>query len=177
QDLDANCGDGVDWFIDDNGTTLLSGSFPNGGSSAFDGTVSHVDVVPGDSLVFLVGPGPGGDDSCDSTAANITITQVPTPQLGPTLTVNATDDGVGLCSVEHCNLRSAISFADGSGQPMTIDVPTGAYDLTGNVTIDGPGATIVQQAGDRVLEVEQGATATLEGVTLTGGDACDIMGG
>ena len=69
-DLDANCGDGVGWFVDKGGATLAAGQIPNGGR----GRVSlNVHVDEGIVLYFIVTDGGRGDDSCDSTGLSVAI--------------------------------------------------------------------------------------------------------
>lgn len=79
QDVCWANGDGINWFIDKNGTTLASGSYPSGGLQLFkDGTnggqLANVSVNQGDSIYFLVAP--GGDYICDGTKLDVTIKMV-----------------------------------------------------------------------------------------------------
>ena len=69
-DLDANCGDGIHWAIDNGALTIASGSYVNGGQQAFAGAAT---LRKGDFLYFIVEDGPGVDDSCDSTGLKIAI--------------------------------------------------------------------------------------------------------
>jgi pimeloyl-ACP methyl ester carboxylesterase len=76
-DLDANGGNGIDWFIDRGTTTLAYGSIPNGGAQNFqDGVsgsnLSNVSVSQGDFLYFIVDA--KEDHYFDSTGLNVTIT-------------------------------------------------------------------------------------------------------
>jgi hypothetical protein len=116
-----------------------------------------------------------------------------------TFTVNTTSDNAptaGECSgaAGDCSLRQAIDASNATSTDDTINVPAGTYHLTiagtdedlnltgdldvnklaGSVTIAGAGArsTIVDATGlnDRVLQIVTG-TATVSGLTLTGGDA------
>jgi hypothetical protein len=69
-DLDSSCGDGVGWFVDNGGTTLASGQFPNGGDDAVS---LNVMVDKRTELYFIVTDGGRGDYSCDSTGLSIDI--------------------------------------------------------------------------------------------------------
>jgi len=112
------------------------------------------------------------------------------------ITVNTTDDEVN--SDGDCSLREAVLAANGdtavdactagSGDDV-ITLPPGTYtltlagagedngqtgdlDLTGNVTINGGGqnSTIIDGASaDRIFDVQDGAQATLSGVTVQHG--------
>ncbi len=69
-DMDAGCGEGIAWFIDQGTTPLANGSLPNGGARSFQ--LSHIAVSQGDFLYFIVHP--NGDNRCDSTGLDVTIT-------------------------------------------------------------------------------------------------------
>jgi hypothetical protein len=115
-----------------------------------------------------------------------------------TFTVNTTADNAatgGECSgsPNDCSLRQAIDEVNGTSTDDTIVLPAGHYTLTipgsnsnddqgdlninkssGTVIIDGAGArsTTIDATGlgDRVLSLDTG-TATISGVTITGGAA------
>ncbi len=88
-----------------------------------------------------------------------------------------------------CTLRAAVELADSEGQ-VTIDVPEGTYEETASeptlvikddaeVTISGAGAekTIIEgNATASVLEVEADSSLTLDGVTVTNGNADEGAG-
>ena len=105
-----------------------------------------------------------------------------------TFTVTTTVDQAGTCSSSGgCSLRQAIaSAADGD----TIIVPAGVYtldpsngelDVTHGVTIAGAGqatTTIDGDGIDRVMRIDGNATtATLRGLTITGGASTQAAGG
>jgi hypothetical protein len=80
-DLDANCGNGINWFIAHGTTTLASGGYPNGGKQPFangqgGSSLASVSVTAGDFLYVVVGPGKNNDFGCDSTELDLTITSV-----------------------------------------------------------------------------------------------------
>ncbi len=95
------------------------------------------------------------------------------PAMSPatlTVTTNA-DSGPG-------SLRDAIAAAS-VGDTITfemtgtITLTTGELRLTRNVTINGPGAHLLTISGNqtsRVLAVNSGVTASLSGLTVTGGN-------
>jgi CSLREA domain-containing protein len=123
----------------------------------------------------------------------------PTAALGTVINVTTTADTLG---GGRCSLRAAISAANtdsavagcpaGSGTD-TVLVPAGRYvlalagadedanatgdlDISSDVVISGAGAasTTVDANGiDRVFDIHANSTATIEGVTITGGRAPD----
>ncbi len=68
-DLNAACGNGVIWTIDQDKTTLASGEV-NANSQSFN--LSQVHVAPGQALYFIVDP-KDGDYFCDTTQLRVTI--------------------------------------------------------------------------------------------------------
>jgi hypothetical protein len=114
-----------------------------------------------------------------------------------TFTVNTTADNApsaGECSgaANGCGLRQAIDKANTTAGNDTVVLPAGHYTLTiagvnenldqtgdldiennGTLTLTGAGArsTTIDGGGiDRVLQIGSGATATISGVTITGGN-------
>lgn len=89
----------------------------------------------------------------------------------------ATDADDGACTPSLCTLRDAITYSQAGD---TVVVPAETYTLTAgqlsvghDLTIDGAGVGRVTVSGDnasRVFEIEQGATATVSGMTVTGGN-------
>jgi hypothetical protein len=97
------------------------------------------------------------------------------------------ESGASACestdSAKGCTLRAAVELADAEGGEVTIDVPAGAYKETATeptlviddgaeVTISGAGAenTIIEgEAKARILEVQEGGSLKLDGVTVTNG--------
>jgi hypothetical protein len=105
----------------------------------------------------------------------------------------------GVCDAP-CTLRRAIQTANGTGSPGLdiIDLTTvagpvnlaiagaaegttpndaiGDLDITQDLTITGPGQgalTIDGKGKDRIFDIAPGATSTISGVTITGGEAKD----
>jgi hypothetical protein len=80
-DVNALCGNGVNWSLNHDRVVLDSGSIANGGPNQSFG-VSGLDVAAGDSLYFIVDA--NGQQDCDSTSLDFTVT----------VTVDADKDGV-----------------------------------------------------------------------------------
>ena len=84
------------------------------------------------------------------------------------------DGNDGACNVVHCTLREALSFPI-----QTINLLHGTYELTmqqplilsGVRTINGAGATIDGNGASRVLFLQETTNATINDVTITGGNA------
>ena len=70
-DLDPTCGDGVSYFVDRDTTQLAAVTLVNGGSSTLPSMV--VPIKRGQSLYFIVSPGPNNNSRCDTTQLQITI--------------------------------------------------------------------------------------------------------
>ncbi len=115
-------------------------------------------------------------------------------QHGP-LVVNTAVDGTG-SALGQLSLRQAVNLANvlPGGQTITfgrsafagrsvIDLTAGQLELsnvTGAVTIIGPGARMLAVSGggaSRVFQVDQGASASLIGLTITGGVTTGDGGG
>jgi hypothetical protein len=107
------------------------------------------------------------------------------PASAATFTVTATaDSGPG-------TLREAIANANSTAGPDTIEFQlaalpatitllTGELSITDGLTITGPGAgelTIDANNSSRVFSVNSGATASLSGLTITGGNGAGIATG
>ena len=69
-DLDANCGNGVQWFIKQGNKTLDNGAL-SGNKESFD--LDNVKINQGEVLYFIVDPN-NGDYYCDTTGLDLTIT-------------------------------------------------------------------------------------------------------
>jgi predicted outer membrane repeat protein len=111
-------------------------------------------------------------------ATTLTVTETTdAPLASGASTCESTDPAAG------CTLRAAVELADAEGGEATIDVPEGTYKETATeptlviedhaeVIISGTGAeqTIIEgEAKARVLEVEEGGSLRLDGVTVTNG--------
>jgi hypothetical protein len=70
-DLDATCGNGIRWFIEQGTSKLARGKIQNGGRDIRRGLSAS--VVPGDFIYVLVDP-LSRDYSCDSTRLVLSIT-------------------------------------------------------------------------------------------------------
>lgn len=107
-----------------------------------------------------------------------------------TFTVTKTaDTNDGACAAGNCSLRDAVVAANATAGADTISVPAGHYTLTGAagenaaasgdlditeaLTVNGAGASATSIDGggtDRIFDIlAPAATATLSGMTLTGG--------
>ncbi|HEY1381768.1 MAG TPA: choice-of-anchor Q domain-containing protein [Gemmataceae bacterium] len=104
-------------------------------------------------------------------------------------------DGVALTADGRVTLRAAIMEANALGGASTIVLPAGSYtlslaganedaaatgdlDILAPITVRGAGSgttTIHGDGSDRILDVRTGQTVTVQGVTLTGGNA-DVGG-
>jgi hypothetical protein len=125
-------------------------------------------------------------------AATFTVDRTGDPD--PTTASACTD------APDDCSLRGAIVAANSADGPDAITVPAGDYTLTragasevlaatgdlnvtGDLTITGAGARSTSVIGgpapfdDRVFEIQPGATATITGLTITGGKTGDSGGG
>jgi fibronectin-binding autotransporter adhesin len=114
----------------------------------------------------------------------------PVPPVFPTspfIVTSTADDGVGTLrwAVEWANLYatpSEIDFDLGSA-PATITLTGGSLDLSNSlapITINGPGAGLLTISGDdsdRVFDLEPNVTASLSGLTITGGSSTYLGGG
>ena len=192
-DLNATCGDGVDWFVDQNGGTIDSFAMDNGSPDhPFDEGTLALEV--GDSLVFGVSSGP--DMQCDTTGLTINIALASGGGPGPgdfTVTTQAdspdANPGDGVCagSDGSCSLRAAVEEANALPSGSTIAVPAGDYQLvhgaltiSNAMTITGAGAratTVDAPSDDRAVKVTATADpVTIARVTLSGGTAFPSTG-
>jgi hypothetical protein len=69
-DIDSSCGDGINWFIDKQNSTLLSRAENGTGSKFYQ---QNIPVTKGQSLYFIIDRG-NNNESCDSTALDLIIT-------------------------------------------------------------------------------------------------------
>jgi hypothetical protein len=75
-DLDRSCGDGVTYYVDLGTAQLSAIAVGNGGGTTLPSM--DVPVKKGQSLYFIVDPGPAHDSGCDATQLQITIDGVVT---------------------------------------------------------------------------------------------------
>lgn len=102
QDIDANGGNGIDWFIDLNASNLLGGtleSIANPPSASASGNF-NLNVAVGDTLYFIVAPR-NNNQFFDSTAAQFVIT--------------ALDGGAGVPEPSTVALAAVVVLAAGVG--------------------------------------------------------------
>ncbi len=123
----------------------------------------------------------------------------PNPDIGayqtqPDLVVNTTADG-SASSPGELSLRQAVALADSLGgfqtiafdptvfaTAQTITLTSGELELsdtTGTVTINGPaaGLTISGGGNSRVFQIDQAVTASISGLTISGGSVSAASGG
>ncbi len=117
-----------------------------------------------------------------AAAAFLCLHVAPWRVRAATVTVtNTNDSGAG-------SLRAAIAVAASgdtinfnlSGCPCTITLTTGELNINKNLTIQGPGARLLTVSGgnaSRVFSVNAGVTATLNGLTVSGGRTNSAVGG
>jgi hypothetical protein len=75
-DLDGSCGDGVSYFVDLGTTQLVAVRLTNNNAAQLPPTLQR--VAAGQTLYFIVDPGPGDDASCDATQLAITVDRLAT---------------------------------------------------------------------------------------------------
>ena len=91
----------------------------------------------------------------------------------PILVTNLHDHGDGSCAAitaADANPGSTIDFAN--GLHGTITLTSGELDITGDMTINGPGANKLTVSGNntsRIFDIGNGATATISGLTIANG--------
>ncbi len=168
-----------------------------------DGGTTFTDIAGATSTPysFNVTPSQNGYEfRAEFTNSSGTVTtQAATLTVLPILVTTLTDENNGTVDPSFgtgTSLREAINFADSQNGPQTIQFAAGLTGsilltmgelpvITGNVTIDGPGApnlTINGQGTSRVFEVASGATADLIGLTIangngTGANSGDLVNG
>jgi hypothetical protein len=79
-DLDRSCGDGVSYYVDLGTTQLATTTITNGGGIVLPEVTLQIE--PGQSLYFIVDPGPSNNIGCDTTQLQVTIDQI-TPNGEP----------------------------------------------------------------------------------------------
>ena len=75
-DLDGSCGDGVSYFVDLGTTQLVAVRLTNNNAAQLPPTLQRVSA--GQTLYFIVDPGPGDDASCDATQLAVTVDRLAT---------------------------------------------------------------------------------------------------
>ncbi len=111
------------------------------------------------------------------------IIQAQTASAQLSLTVTRSDDRNANCVPGDCSLREAVNAANASATDDTINFATGLTRITlaneivinkaGTLTINGTGANVLTIDGgagtNRIFYINE-ATATISGITLTGGN-------
>jgi len=100
-DIDAMCGDGQNWFVQKGSTLLGSGSIGNAGAAHW--LKSGLSITAGEFL--YIGVGPAGEYSCDTTALDITITNLLDIPVTPVTRCSGDDDREHSLSKEHSSRR------------------------------------------------------------------------
>jgi photosystem II stability/assembly factor-like uncharacterized protein len=93
---------------------------------------------------------------------------------------NLADSGVGSLRGQIGAAASGDTIVFDSSLRGTIALTSGELDLTGNLTIQGPGAANLTVSGgntQRIFHVEPGANVTISGLTIANGHASDNGGG
>ncbi|HEX6189236.1 MAG TPA: choice-of-anchor Q domain-containing protein, partial [Pyrinomonadaceae bacterium] len=108
------------------------------------------------------------------------------PTQGNPIVTTLTDGDNGSCGIGDCTLREAIKYATAgatiifqAGLNGTITLSQGELLIDKNLTIIGPGASVVSVSGNgqsRVFNVTAG-TVRIEGLTITGGRVSNDNGG
>ncbi len=142
-------------------------------------------LVPLLAVVLLVASGLAGE--ARATGSSFTVAD--------TADGHDATPGDGVCTTAPtatpasvCTLRAALEEADALGGADTVSVPAGSYTLSlgqlrvtspDGVTVTGAGrlSTALVGSGDRVLEIADGAQATVSGVEITGGSAQSVTSG
>ena len=147
------------------------------GGDSFVNTTTHSGTV-----IAATAGAYGGGTERDGEVTITCLSAMPFPDPVVTTTDDEPD---AFCSDGDCSLRDAaaaatpgstITFAAGlSGSTSTLSL--GQIVLSTDLTIDASalaeGFTLTAGPGNRLFEVEAGATVTLRGLTLTGGDSDD----
>jgi CSLREA domain-containing protein len=173
----------------------LSWANGDGADKTFAVTVNGDTVYEANETVNLTLSGATGGVSGGTNPATLTIFSDDLPPA--TLTVNTTDDvDNGFCLASHCSLREAINAANlnadtntinfdpavfASPGPYTISLLSALPNLTTDMIINGPGASVLtvqrSTAGGtpkfRVFTISSGKIVSLSGLTITNGRTAD----
>lgn len=149
------------------------------------GTV-RLNVIDNDTVVNLLGTPLGGLglgngnflNGPSYTISTPTPTPSPTPPSATVLVTNTNDDGGGSLRQAIANVVSggSISFSPLFNLPQTIRLE-GELSISGNVTINGPGASLLTISGNNNVRVfniggsQPGPTVVISGLTIANGRA------
>jgi hypothetical protein len=188
-DLCGTCDSGA-FACQDDGSVACNGDLEDAALNACGGCMVLLNA-PGDICEVT------GAWECDGTDALRCV--VPGEVLVTTTSDAVADDG--FCSlreliisantgtaVDTCGVATAIDvvrFADADATyTLTVvgadedDAATGDLDILVPLTFEANGETVIDAAGlDRIFDVHEGASLTLTGFTLRGGDALGAHGG
>ena len=178
------------------GQFTAAGTFTDGSTQDITNAVAWASGTP--SVATISGTGVASAVAVGTSAITASLTGVTSPDdtltvIAPSFVVNTTDDAFGFYS-GTTSLREAIAGANVvPGQTITFDstVFTSAQTITltlgqlelsnttGTTTITGPTAGVTVDAGglSRVFQVDGGVTASISGLTITGGIRLDNGGG
>ena len=125
-----------------------------------------------------------GNITCASTGAttqNVSVSGTVNP--ASFVVTNNHDSGTG-------SLRAAITSANGTtgaiitfdptffATPQTITLTSGQLEISASQTVQGPGAGLLTVSGNnasRVFQIDAGKTASLSGLTITGGNGVGAL--
>jgi hypothetical protein len=183
-DIDASCGDGASWSIDQGTTTLANGSFLDGGAQSFQ--LSDISVSQGDFLYFTVHP--KSDNRCDSTRLDVTIALTKRPiaiDIKPRSFPNSINPkSKGVIPVA---ILTTATFDAGTVDPTTVrfgangteaaPVHSALEDVDGDADIDMILHFRTQQTGIRCGDISAPLTAkTTGGQAVEGSDSVKTVG-
>jgi len=154
---------------------------PRSRSSDFSGIVAAI-VETLEDRMLLSSIVVNSTDGGQNYASTVTASQLDPAHTAVTLrdAVNAANNTNGADSITF----DASVFPSNSASPITITLTGGTplefTDMTGATTITGPGAghlTVSANNLSTVFKVDAGVTATISGLTITGGQASVDFGG
>lgn len=136
-DANSGCGDGAELKVYVNNSLIIDTSFPNGGSTTFDGALGALSV--GDVIYVAAGPG-DNHDSCDGFSWNFSVQRI------TTITHQRID--FPQPPNKHSNDPPfQLAATASSGLPITYSILSGPANISGNtVTITGSGFVTIRAA-------------------------------
>ena len=172
------------------GQFSATGTFSDGSTGDLTDFVTWASATPSVAAISATGlasPVAVGQSAITASLAVVTSPDDTLNVIAPIDVVNTTADLFGFYTGTN-SLREAIAGANAvPDQTITFD-PTvftggqtitltsgqlGLSDTTGTTTITGPAAGVTVHAGgaSRVFQIDSGATASISGITVTGGSA------
>lgn len=136
-DANSGCGDGAEVLVYVNNTLISTNSFPNGGSTTFDGSLGSLQV--GDVIYVAAGPG-DVNDSCDGFSWDFSIEKTGTTGSGQRI------DFAELPNRATTDPSFILSATASSGLPVNYQIVSGPATLSGDELIlsGQPGRIIVR---------------------------------